>query len=260
VIVTAFVTPPYAPEIVTAVLEDGLPVETVNVALVLPAVTVTDDGTDAALVLLLDSMTTAPPDGAGAVNVTVPVPRSPPRIVVGLTEIAASPLTGAVVMVKVPLCDEPLPVAVIVALVLAFTDCVLTEKLAELAPGGTVTLAGTTALRLLLDRLMTVPPFGAVPLNVTVPIVPIPPCTVDGFKVTEDGTMGGAACPIVSVAVAVPPPRPTIRLRGRQRSRESPRGRCRRRAKLPFRQPELRCSVLQAPARKPPRQQGPESA
>lgn len=51
---------------------------TVNVALVAPAATVTLTGTVAAAVLLLDSVTTAPPLGAAPVNATVPCVVFPP--------------------------------------------------------------------------------------------------------------------------------------------------------------------------------------
>jgi hypothetical protein len=44
----------------------------VKVALVAPAGTVTLAGTVATAVLLLDRVTTVPPDGAGLFNVTVP--------------------------------------------------------------------------------------------------------------------------------------------------------------------------------------------
>ena len=53
-------------------------VVTVNVAVVALAATVTLAGTWAAPVLLLESVTTAPPAGAGALRVTVPLRRCHP--------------------------------------------------------------------------------------------------------------------------------------------------------------------------------------
>ena len=70
--------------IVTDVLVATGLVVTVNVAVVEFAATVTLAGTWAAAVLLLDSVTTAPPDGAGPFNVTVPVEEVPPITEVGL--------------------------------------------------------------------------------------------------------------------------------------------------------------------------------
>jgi len=55
-----------------------------NVVVLEPAGTVTVVGTDAA-VKLLDSVTTTPPDPAGALRRTVPVALAPPVSVVGLT-------------------------------------------------------------------------------------------------------------------------------------------------------------------------------
>ena len=57
----------------------------VKVAVVAPASTVTDAGTWAAAVLLEVKLTTAPPTGADAFKVTVPVDDTPPRTDVGLT-------------------------------------------------------------------------------------------------------------------------------------------------------------------------------
>ena len=75
---------PRLPVIVTeAFAATGL-VVTVKVAVVAFAGTVTLADTCAAAVLLLDKVTTAPPDGAGPVNVTVPVDEDPPITEVGL--------------------------------------------------------------------------------------------------------------------------------------------------------------------------------
>jgi hypothetical protein len=78
-----FVTPPCVAEIVTFVDVEIRFVVIVNVALFVPALTVTFEGTVAADVLLLESVTDVSADGA-AVNVTVPCESSPPLTVVGL--------------------------------------------------------------------------------------------------------------------------------------------------------------------------------
>ena len=68
----------------------------VNVAVVAPAATVTDAGTWAAAVLLEVKLITAPPVGAGPLNVTVPVEEVPPSTVPGLTLTLPSAAPGAV--------------------------------------------------------------------------------------------------------------------------------------------------------------------
>src|SRR5260370_10230766 len=70
----------------TVVDEATALVLTVNVALVAPAATVTLDGTLAAAVLLLETMTTAPPDGAAPLKLTVPVEEFPPVTLVGFSD------------------------------------------------------------------------------------------------------------------------------------------------------------------------------
>ena len=73
------------PEIVTDVLLATVFVVTVKFVLEDPAATVTLGGTLAADVLLLDRVTTAPPEGAAPDSVTVPCDVPPPMTLVGLS-------------------------------------------------------------------------------------------------------------------------------------------------------------------------------
>ena len=94
-------------------------------------------------------------------------------------------------MDKVALFVTPPAVAEIVTEVLDEPGDVLTTNVAELLPGGTVTLAGTLATEgLLLDSTTTVPPAGAGPLRVTVPVEELPAVTVEGESVNDDSTDG----------------------------------------------------------------------
>ena len=102
----------------------------VNVAVQLPAATVMFEGTVAAA-LLLDSDTTVPPNGAGAVMVTVPVEVAPPRTLPGLTATLASPYDGE--MASAAVC-VPFKVALMVALVVLVTAFVLIVKVATELP------------------------------------------------------------------------------------------------------------------------------
>ena len=77
---------------------------TVKLAVLVPAATVTLAGTCAALVLLLDSITTAPPAGAAAANVTVPVDEVPPTTDVGLI---VTVLSDPVITVRLAVCGPP---------------------------------------------------------------------------------------------------------------------------------------------------------
>jgi hypothetical protein len=69
-----------------------------NVAEVAPAGTATLIGTSAAVAFELESDTTAPPEGAADVSVTVPVPVCPPTIVVGFTARLLSVLCGGLMV------------------------------------------------------------------------------------------------------------------------------------------------------------------
>jgi len=88
--VAVLVAAPYDPLIVTGVEALTAAVGSANFALVLPAAILTLVGTVAAVVLLVDSVTTAPPDGAALVSVAVPCEPLPPTTVDGLSEIADS--------------------------------------------------------------------------------------------------------------------------------------------------------------------------
>ena len=75
--------PPKLPVMIAEVKVLTAVVVTGKVVVVAPAATVTLAGT-VAMVLSLDSVTTAPPAGAGLLKVTVPVEELPPVTLVGL--------------------------------------------------------------------------------------------------------------------------------------------------------------------------------
>lgn len=96
--------------------------------------------------------------------------------------------------------------AEIVALIFDRTRCVLTVKLALVAPALTVTLDGTVATDvLLLDRVTVAPPPGAGELKVTVPVELFPPLTDVGLRASDDKTGPAAGGVTVSVALLVTP-------------------------------------------------------
>lgn len=189
------VTPASTAEIVAVVAAVTAVVVVLNVALVAPAATVMLAGT-AAAAALLDNATTAPPDGAALVSVTVPVDELPPVTLAGLSASVfrlAGGGTGVTVSVVVRL--TPLYVAVSVAALLAPTALVLTVKPALVAPAATRTLAGTLAAAWLLESATTAPPLGAAAVSVTVPAEALPPTTLAGFTATADRlAAAGAAC------------------------------------------------------------------
>ncbi len=94
-------------------------------------------------------------------------------------------------MDRVALFVTPPAVAETVTEVLDEPGDVVTVNVAELLPGATVTLAGTLATEgLLLDSATTVPPAGAAPLRVTVPVEELPALTVVGESVNDDSKGG----------------------------------------------------------------------
>jgi hypothetical protein len=169
------------------VFDDTLVVFTVKVALVLPAATVTLEGTVATEVFPLVSVTTAPPEGAFPLSVTVPVELFPPLTLVGFRVSEERVTAAAGVTVSVADWFAPPYVPEIETLVFCDTLVVLTLKVALVLPAATVTLEGTVATDVFpLVSVTTVPPEGAVPLRVTVPVESLPPVTLVGFRVSEE--------------------------------------------------------------------------
>ena len=70
----------------------------------------------------------------------------------------------------------------------AVTALVFTANVALVAPAATITLDGTVAEVLLLERFIMAPPLGAGKLRVTVPVEEEPPFTLPGLSVIEDST------------------------------------------------------------------------
>jgi len=186
------------PVIVAVVLVATAVVVIENVAVVAPPATVTVAGTVAADELELRSIT-SPADGAALEIVTVPVELAPPTSEVGfrVTDDTVGPLTF-----NAPVAVVRLIVALISPVTLCPTASVVAVKLTLLDPAGTVTDPGTVTHATGEARVTLMPPDGAFPVRVTVPVEDAPPSTVDGLNVTVDGT-GGTT---VRSCEALPPP------------------------------------------------------
>jgi hypothetical protein len=118
-------------------------VVTVKFAVVAPAATVTLASTVAAGESS-ERVTTAPPLGAAALKVTVPLEEVPPATVVGLSDIADSTGPGGAVILR-EVDGLRWSIAVILTVVSVDTGDVEIGKVALVAPAFTVTLAGTLA-------------------------------------------------------------------------------------------------------------------
>ena len=101
----------------------------------------------------------------------------------------------------------PANTAEIVAEVEDVTEVVVTVKVALLAPAGTVTLAGTLVALELSDSDTTVPPLGAAPVRVTVPVEALPPVTLVGLRLNAESVGPPDGGLTVSGAVRVTPPK-----------------------------------------------------
>jgi hypothetical protein len=196
-------TPLYVAVMVAVAVEATAAVVTVNVAVTLPAATVTVAGT-AAAVLVVDNATEMPPLGAALVKVTVPVEGAPPVTLAGLRDTDESAVDTDAVMASVALLLRPLLLAVIVAVAAVVTAFVATVKVAVVLPAAIVTVAGTVAAALLLDRATEMPPLGAALVKVTVPVEGAPPVTLAGLRDTDESAVDADAA-MASVALLLTP-------------------------------------------------------
>lgn len=160
-----------------------------------PAEIVTLAGTVARLVFPLVSVITAPPDGAAALSVTVPVVERPPRMLVGLSVSEASvpplpPPTGFSVSVAVLV--TPALVAEMVTIVCVVTEVTPTKKPPAIAPCGIRTLWGTVAAGLSLESRMEVSVVAG-EASRTVPLALVVPLKVVGVSVSESGGCAGVS-------------------------------------------------------------------
>ena len=131
----------------------------------------TEGGSDASLVLLT-KVTVAPFGPAEPVSVTVPISEVPPPTEFGFSEIDAM---VAAFTVRVDDLGPARSVAVTLTAVSDETGFVEIGKVAVVACAATVTVAGTVAARLSVDRFTTSPPGGAACFNVIVPVEVPPP-------------------------------------------------------------------------------------
>jgi hypothetical protein len=148
-----------------------------------PAGIVTVAGTCAAAVLLLESVTTAPPAGAALFMKRVALIGFPPVVplTLGVTSRSISGAFGSAVTWKNAVRLSPPALPVTDADAAESTGLVVTLKLAVLFPAATVALAGTWAIAgSLLERATTVPPGGAGTESPTVPRTVPPPITAFG--------------------------------------------------------------------------------
>jgi len=83
------------------------------------------------------------------------------------------------------------------------TPVVVTVNVAVADPAETVTLAGVVAEVLVSESVTRMPPLGAGPLRVTVPVELVPPRTVVGFIATDDRLTAAADVKFSPVTLAL---------------------------------------------------------
>lgn len=148
---------------------------------VAPAAIVMVVGTGSAAVSVDVNATEMPPVGATDARFAVRRTCLPPMTFAALATSVES--AGGLTVSVAVLLDAP-SVAVMTGETTLATAVVETVNVAEVAPCATVTEVGTVAAALLDASVTTLPPAGAGPVSVTVPVDVAPPATVEGFKAT----------------------------------------------------------------------------
>lgn len=179
-------------------------VSTVKVAVAAPAATATEGGTVAAAVLSLLRKTVVPPEGAAESRRTVPVTGVPPTTESSfrVTLVTAGPLASGVTDSVKARDSVPWAARMIVDW-LVVTGVVVTVNDAVLAPGATVTLAGTLTIVLSLLSVTVMPPSVAGAVSVIVPVADEPPVTDSGVMLRLDSV--GESVVTVKSAVRLTP-------------------------------------------------------
>ena len=151
------------------------------------------------------SITSAPPAGAGPVNVTVPVAPEPPATLIGATVKERSARFGGGVMVRALVWLTELNDAVIPTTAGVRIVVVSIVTVAEMLPCGTRTVAGTAASDgSSLANTITAPSTEAGLVSVTVAVTGRPPTTELGESDSDASTTGGGLIVSVAVAAALP--------------------------------------------------------
>jgi hypothetical protein len=201
--------PPPVAVMVAVVEMETADVEIANVALVAPAAIVTLAGALAAEVLLLDTVTSAPLEGAALTSVTVPTDPAPPFTEDGARVSVETATCATGVTVSTADTVFPPPETEIVTGVATVTGLVEILNPPVVEPFGMVTVAGTMVATagLLTATCSVSSPGENVPIRMVAKEVPEPPTVVVGLSEIETGGCGGSTvtrfCTVLPSQVAV---------------------------------------------------------
>jgi hypothetical protein len=150
--------------------------------------------------LALETVTDAPPVGAGPFRASVAVTGFPPATLAGARVTDRSTAVGVTVSTAVFV--TPPATAVIVALTCDTTVTVVTGKVIVFAAAGTWTDGGTVTEPLELESVTVIGVAGGVkPVSVIVPVEDMPPTRLAGLSVTAESAAGVTGRVALNVSV-----------------------------------------------------------